>query len=155
MLILQRSSCVPAPALAFFHIPIPEVRDLWFKNFLGQYQEAVSCSTVNSGLLKTLVSMRDVKGAFAGHDHLNDFCGDLDGILFCYGGGFGYHGYGKAGWPRRARVIMSELQKSGGSWAGVRRILTWKRLDDEALTKIEEQLVWADSVSSNSHILFP
>nr|GFA24447.1 hypothetical protein [Tanacetum cinerariifolium] len=52
----------PPPALAFFHIPIPEIR-------YGPFQEIF------------------------GHDHLNDFCGNLDGIWFCYGGGFGYHGY--------------------------------------------------------------
>ncbi|MQL90974.1 hypothetical protein Taro_023579 [Colocasia esculenta] len=139
---LQASSPVPAPALTFFHIPIPEVRDLWFRKFVGVYQEAVACSSVNSGVLKTLVSMGDVKAAFIGHDHLNDFCGDISGIQFCYGGGFGYHGYGKAGWSRRARVIFSELRKCGSSWLGVERVRTWKRLDDEELTKIDEQVLW-------------
>ncbi|CAA6670355.1 unnamed protein product [Spirodela intermedia] len=148
---LQGSSPVPAPALAFFHIPIPEVRELWFRKILGQYQEAVACSSVNSGVLKTLASMGDVKAVFAGHDHLNDFCGEIGGVMLCYGGGFGYHGYGKAGWPRRARMIQSELRKDGGgSWAGVGRIRTWKRLDDEALTKIEELVIWESPTRKRS-----
>ncbi|KAM1467870.1 hypothetical protein ACFX13_033768 [Malus domestica] len=130
------------PALVFFHIPIPEVRQLWHKKIVGQFQEAVACSKVNSGVLQTLVSMGDVKAVFMGHDHTNDFCGNLDGIWFCYGGGFGYHGYGNARWPRRARVILAELGKGKKGWMGVERIKTWKRLDDEKLSKIDEQVLW-------------
>ncbi|XP_058068128.1 probable inactive purple acid phosphatase 28 [Magnolia sinica] len=130
------------PALAFYHIPVPEVRQLWSKQVVGQFQEAVACSSVNSGVVRTLVSMGDVKAVFMGHDHNNDFCGEIDGIWFCYGGGCGYHGYGKAGWPRRARVILAELGKGEKAWAGVKRIKTWKRLDDERLSKIDEQILW-------------
>ncbi|KAJ4957388.1 hypothetical protein NE237_024499 [Protea cynaroides] len=130
------------PALAFFHIPIPEIRQLWYKKFVGQFQEAVACSVVNSGVLSTFVSMGDVKAVFIGHDHTNDFCGEIDGIWFCYGGGFGYHGYGKAGWPRRARIILAELGKGEKAWKGVKRIKTWKCLDDENLRKIDEQVLW-------------
>ena len=57
-------------------------------------------------------------------------------------GGFGYHGYGKAGWPRRARIILAELQKGKKSWMDVQRIMTWKRLDDEKMSKIDEQILW-------------
>ncbi|KAK7354681.1 hypothetical protein VNO80_20148 [Phaseolus coccineus] len=135
-------STIKPPALAFFHIPIPEIPQLFYKEIVGQFQEAVACSRVNSGVLQTFVSMGDVKAVFIGHDHTNDFCGNLDGIWFCYGGGFGYHGYGKAGWPRRARIIQAELQKGKNSWMGVQRILTWKRLDDEKLSKIDEQILW-------------
>ncbi|XP_052732064.1 probable inactive purple acid phosphatase 28 isoform X4 [Vigna angularis] len=135
-------STIKPPALAFFHIPIPEIPQLFNKEIVGQFQEAVACSRVNSGVLQTFVSMGDVKAVFIGHDHTNDFCGNLDGIWFCYGGGFGYHGYGKAGWPRRARIIQAELEKGKNSWMGVQRILTWKRLDDEKLSKIDDQILW-------------
>ena len=84
----------------------------------------MACSSVNSGVLKTLVSIKDVKAVFLGHDHTNDFCGNLEGIWFCYGGGFGYHGYGRAGLPRRARVILAELRKGDKAWMGVERIKT-------------------------------
>lgn len=131
-----------SPAMTFFHIPIPEVRDLWFREFKGKFQEGVACSRVNSGVLRSLVSMGDVKAVFIGHDHLNDFCGNLDGIHFCYGGGFGYHAYGRAGWHRRARVIVVESSKAGESWIGVDKIRTWKLLDDELLTRIDEQVLW-------------
>ncbi|MBA0841799.1 hypothetical protein Goarm_001661, partial [Gossypium armourianum] len=129
-------------ALAFFHIPIPEVRQLYYQKFVGRFGEGVACSSVNSGVLKTLVSIKDVKAVFIGHDHTNDFCGNLEGIWFCYGGGFGYHGYGRIGLARRARVILAELRKGDKEWMGVERIKTWKRLDDENLSKIDEQVLW-------------
>lgn len=138
----RATSPITPPALAFFHIPIPEVRQLFYKQIVGQFQEGVACSRVNSAVLQTFVSMGDVKAVFIGHDHTNDFCGNLDGIWFCYGGGFGYHGYGKAGWPRRARIILAELQKGKESWTSVQKIMTWKRLDDEKMSKIDEQILW-------------
>ncbi|XAR63751.1 hypothetical protein NMG60_11023805 [Bertholletia excelsa] len=128
------------PALTFFHIPIPEIRHV--REVVGHYREHAACSIVNSGVLQTLVSMGDVKAVFIGHDHNNEFCGNLNGIWFCYGGGFGYHAYGIAGWPRRARVILVELGKGKKAWEGVKRIMTWKRLDDEKLSKIDEQVLW-------------
>ncbi|KAJ6747230.1 INACTIVE PURPLE ACID PHOSPHATASE 28-RELATED [Salix koriyanagi] len=137
------SSATPTPcALAFFHIPIPEVRQLYYQKIIGQFQEGVACSSVNSGVLQALVSMGDVKAVFMGHDHKNDFCGNLESIWFCYGGGFGYHAYGIAGWPRRARVILAELEKGENSWMGMERIRTWKRLDDEKLSRLDEQVLW-------------
>lgn len=129
-------------ALAFFHIPIPELRQLYYREVVGQFQEAVACSSVYSGVLNTLVSMSNVKAIFMGHDHINDFCGNLDGIWFCYGGGSGYHGYGMVDWPRRARVILAQLSKNENTWTGLERISTWKRLDDEMLSKIDEQVLW-------------
>ncbi|PIA43706.1 hypothetical protein AQUCO_01800035v1, partial [Aquilegia coerulea] len=137
-----------APALTFFHIPIPEVRQLWYTKFKGQFQEGVACSTVNSGVLETLTSMGDVKAVFLGHDHLNDFCGEINGIWFCYGGGSGYHGYGKIGWLRRARIILVELEKGNHEWMEVEKIKSWKRLDDDNLSKIDMQLLWDRRSSS-------
>jgi hypothetical protein len=46
-----------------------------------------------------------------GHDHVNDYCGRWHGIELCYGGGAGFHAYGKTGWARRARFF--ELDASG------------------------------------------
>lgn len=111
-------------------------------NLVGRYREYTACSLVNSGVLETLISVGDVKAVFIGHDHTNDFCGTLRGLWFCYGGGFGYHGYGVAGWPRRGRVILAELEKGEKSWGGVKRIRTWKRIDDEMMSKIDEQILW-------------
>ncbi|XP_023751893.1 probable inactive purple acid phosphatase 29 [Lactuca sativa] len=140
---LQKAS--KAPGLAYFHIPLPEYARFDKSNFTGVRQEGISSASVNSGFFTTLVETGDVKGVFTGHDHLNDFCGKLSGIHLCYGGGFGYHAYGKAGWSRRARVVVVSLGKD----ENVKSIRTWKRLDDEKLSAIDEQVLWRRSSSGS------
>lgn len=137
-----------APGLVYFHIPLPEYASLDSSNYTGVKQEAgISSADVNSGFFATLVEAGDVKAVFTGHDHLNDFCGDVSGIQLCYAGGFGYHAYGKAGWPRRARVVLASLKKSKeeGGWGMLESIKTWKRLDDEHLSTIHIQTLWTNT----------
>lgn len=133
-----------APGLAYFHIPLPEFSSFNSSNYKGVKQEGISSASVNSGFFTTMVEAGDVKALFTGHDHLNDFCGELSGINMCYAGGFGYHAYGKAGWSRRARVVVANLEKTdkGGNWGAVKSIKTWKRLDDQHLTAIDAQVLW-------------
>ncbi|KAK1559389.1 hypothetical protein Q3G72_013928 [Acer saccharum] len=136
----------PAPGLAYFHIPLPEYAILESTNLTGVKLEpgGISSASVNSGFFTTLKAAGDVKAVFTGHDHLNDFCGKLMDIQLCYSGGFGYHAYGKAGWDRRARVVVATLERTQnqGGWGSVDSIKTWKRLDDGNLTAIDAQLLW-------------
>ncbi|CAN8264557.1 unnamed protein product [Cochlearia groenlandica] len=138
-----------APGLAYFHIPLPEFWSFDSKNASkGVRQEGTSSASTNSGFFTTLVARGDVKSVFVGHDHLNDFCGKYKGLNLCYGGGFGYHAYGKAGWSRRARVVAVDLnkkRKGKENWGGVKSIRTWKRLDDQHLSVIDEQFLWINS----------
>ncbi|XP_027335533.1 probable inactive purple acid phosphatase 29 isoform X2 [Abrus precatorius] len=141
-----------APGLAYFHIPLPEYTSFDSSNFTGVKQEpdGISSASVNSGFFTTLVAAGDVKAVFTGHDHINDFCGKLTGIQLCYGGGFGYHAYGKAGWSRRARVVVASLEKTEkGSWGDVKSIKTWKRLDDQHLSGIDGEVLWSKSFGGN------
>lgn len=134
----------PAPGLVYFHIPLPEFASFDSSNFTGVRQEGISSASVNSGFFTAMVEAGDVKAVFTGHDHLNDFCGQLTGIQLCYAGGFGYHAYGKAGWSRRARVVVASLEKSEkGEWGAVKSIKTWKRLDDPNFTAIDGQALWS------------
>ncbi|BBN11933.1 hypothetical protein MPTK1_5g16040 [Marchantia polymorpha subsp. ruderalis] len=138
-----------ASALAFHHIPIPESFTTPNASNLGEKNEASGSPSLNSGFLTTLITMGDVQAAFTGHDHLNDYCGAADGPLFlCYSGGFGYHAYGKAGWPRRSRVITAYLNGNAASWDDVSHIQTYKRLDDDGFTKIDEQTLYTNYVLS-------
>ncbi|KAL8154864.1 hypothetical protein AgCh_000276 [Apium graveolens] len=140
----------PAPGLAYFHIPLPEYANFDSSNFTGVRQEGISSASINSGFFTTMVEAGDVKAVFTGHDHLNDFCGELTGIHLCYAGGFGYHAYGLAGWSRRARVVVASLEKTQkGGWGAVQSIRTWKRLDDRHLTAIDRQLIWSKSSSGS------
>lgn len=134
-----------APSLAYFHIPLPEFASFDSTNFTGvKQEEGISSASVNSGFFTTMVESGDVKAVFTGHDHINDFCGELLGINLCYAGGFGYHAYGKAGWARRARMVLATLEKTErGAWGDVKSIKTWKCLDDQNLTAIDVQVLWS------------
>ncbi|KAI3411512.1 uncharacterized protein J3R85_017881 [Psidium guajava] len=139
----------PAPGLVYFHIPLPEYASVDPSNYTGEKQDPISSPRVNSGFFTTMVEAGDVKAVFTGHDHLNDFCGKYTGIQLCYGGGFGYHAYGKAGWARRARVVVATLEKTDkGSWGPLMSIKTWKRLDDQNLTAIDVQVLWGNGTAA-------
>jgi hypothetical protein len=143
------TSATTAPGLAFFHIPLPEFSTFTDQSsMVGVKQEDISSPNWNSGFFLSMLQDGDVKAAFVGHDHKNDFCGDLAGVNLCYAGGFGYHAYGQVAWSRRARIIVASLQEaqSNGSsdvgGGGVDEIRTWKRLDDNVFSKINEEILW-------------
>lgn len=120
---------VPLPSLAFFHIPLPEYDEVWdTKICYGEKREGVTAPRVNSGLFTAMLEMGDVMGTFVGHDHGNDYFGDLHGIKLCYGRSSSYILWGKE-ILTGARVI--QLQE------GVRSFDTWLHLSDG--TVIREQ----------------
>ncbi len=111
------------PALAFFHIPLPEYEEVWkTRTCLGFRHETVCAPAVNSGLFAAFLEAGDVMGTFVGHDHLNDFEGELWGVRLCYGRAGGYGSYGRDGFRRGARVIRLR--------EGERGFESWIRLDD-------------------------
>ncbi len=73
------------PAMAFFHIPLPEYTDAWlFEPCLGDRGEHVTAATVNSGFFAAALGQGDIKGMFVGHDHTNSFAANVFGItLHC------------------------------------------------------------------------
>ena len=114
---------MPLPALAFFHIPLPEYSEVWDWHLChGVKYEPVCSPVINSGFFAALHEAGDVLGTFVGHDHINDFIGDLHGIRLAYGRATGYNTYGREGFARGARVIRL--------YAGERRFDSWLRLED-------------------------
>lgn len=108
------------PALAFFHIPLPEYDQLWNEGeACGIKKEQVCCAKVNSGLFSAMLDRGDVVAAFAGHDHLNDYGGSWHGIGLYYGRATGCNTYGFE--HRGARVIRLR--------EGSRQPETWIRLE--------------------------
>ena len=95
------------PALAFFHIPLPEYETAWREGYdkWGARNEPVCAPAINSGMFAAFHEEGDVAGVFVGHDHANDFEANLHGIRLCYGRATGYGAYGRAGFARGARVI--------------------------------------------------
>lgn len=118
----------PLPALAFFHIPLPEYNEAWDRHVCyGHRLDGTCCTpTVNSGFFAAMLEMGDVMGTFVGHDHANDFWSTLHGIRLCYGRAAKYVSYvdGKRSdyFPTGARVIRLK--------AGEREFDTWIREND-------------------------
>ena len=113
------------PALMFFHIPLPEYDTLWnSEKCSGSKFEPVCCPKFNSGLFDALKIGGDVMGLFVGHDHTNDYVGEMGGIKLCYGRATGFASYGRKGFPRGGRMILLT--------AGERDFHTWMHLDPEA-----------------------
>lgn len=96
----------PIPAICFQHIPVVEEYQLlrkaklwelpfsvrghgfWNKNFYvlkegvkGNLGEGPCTPDFDGGQFKSWKKTGDVIGAFFGHDHMNDFCGNVDGIV--------------------------------------------------------------------------
>ncbi|WP_310190154.1 hypothetical protein [Bacillus sp. 3255] len=95
-----------APVLAFFHIPLPEYKEVWvLGNCRGNKFEEICCAKIKSGLFSVMLERGDVVGTFVGHDCINDYCGDLHGIQLCYGRATGFNTYGKDGFQRGDRII--------------------------------------------------
>ena len=106
----------PLPALAFFHIALPEYDAIPNNGtMLGEKNEGSGASKINSGLFASFIEMGDVMGAFVGHDHDNDFIGTHYQIALAYGRVTGTDAYGDL--KRGMRVIeLKENKRSFDTW---------------------------------------
>jgi hypothetical protein len=53
----------------------------------------------------------------------------------------------KVGWSRRARVVGASLRSKKGVAKSTQEIVTWKRLDDSKMSKIDPQVLWDTDAS--------
>jgi hypothetical protein len=82
----QMNSGKPLPALAFFHIPLPEYNHvIGRKNTIGVRGEKPCPPDYNTGLFGSFIDKQDVMGTFVGHDHDNDYIGLEYYIALAYG----------------------------------------------------------------------
>lgn len=106
----------PYPALAFFHIPLPEYKEIPGKEQTMGIKKEEECSPkINTGMLAAFVEMKDVMGVFVGHDHDNNYIGIHKGIALAYGQKTGFSSYGSIG--RGSRIIeFREGERSFNTW---------------------------------------
>ncbi len=106
----------PYPALAFFHIPLPEFDEVWGKQTTtGLKEESVCSPDINSGMFDAFLEMKDVMGMFVGHDHDNNYIGCLRNICLGYGQASGRESYGDIG--KGYRVIeLFESERKFETW---------------------------------------
>ncbi len=111
------------PALAYFHIPLPEYRDAFDGKAkrVGQRNEDECSPDINTGMFTAMLFEGDVIGTFVGHDHVNDYIVNHYGIGLTYGrwsGGKTTYGDLQQG----SRIVVLEK--------GKRHFKTWMRLRD-------------------------
>lgn len=82
------------PSFAYFHIPIQEYQDAWNATtgarpeavyYYGSRDEEISSSNTHSAFFSKVLELGSTKGIFCGHDHLNDFSVEYQGVRFTYG----------------------------------------------------------------------
>jgi 3',5'-cyclic AMP phosphodiesterase CpdA len=132
--------------MAFFHIPLPEYRNL-DQPRVGDQREGVTAPRYNSGARK-LFGQMNVKVVSVGHDHCNEYClrdlvpggnEETDNIWLCYGGGSGEGGYGGyGGYTRKLRLYEVDINEG--------RISTWKRKEDSPDAPFDYQDLVKDGV---------
>lgn len=121
----------PLPALAYFHIPLPEYTQAFNdeKNVrYGERKEDECSPKLNSGMFFSMREMGDVMGTFVGHDHVNNYIVDYQGIALAYGH---FSGWKTTYTPdiNGARVVVLK--------EGKREFDTWlHRLDETILHKV-------------------
>lgn len=108
------------PSLAFFHIPLQEylfAYDQVLKGenkFLdeGMADEGICCSKRNEGLFEKMKALNSTKGVFCGHDHVNSFNINYQGINLVYGLKSSTDNYHNDGWIGGRQIYL----KNDGSF---------------------------------------
>ena len=93
-------------SLMFMHIPLCEYENVNRLDKFGEYvptgkakilygsqYESIGCSPVNSGMFSLIKELGSTQAVFAGHDHVNDFCAEYDGVKLVYVQTGGYETY--------------------------------------------------------------
>jgi predicted MPP superfamily phosphohydrolase len=112
----KKNNGKPYPALSFFHIPLPEYKEIKeFQTTVGDRDEEISSPKINSGMYNAILESKDIMGIFCGHDHNNNYIGTLNNIALAYGCKTGKDSYGIL--EKGGRVIVL--------YEGERKFDTW------------------------------
>jgi len=102
---------IDSPITVFVHIPLREYRDLFESGRAeGKKAEDVCFDSDEGQSFRDFTASRRVVGVFCGHDHVNNYHGDWQGIDLVYGRNSGWGAYGPKDWQRGGRLITLDLQ---------------------------------------------
>lgn len=93
------------PALAFFHIPLLEQKTFYDKNLIPGVQGEEVCNEKEMGRALPALADCPIKATFCGHDHVNDYTVNAQGVDLVYGRATGYSGYGGDSVRKGAKII--------------------------------------------------
>lgn len=109
---LKQNYSSPPPAFLFCHIPLPQFKTLWKKGkAIGIKNEPVMDE---GGSSKSFLAIKDsgmVKAIFAGHDHVNNYWGEMDGVRLQYLRATGYGGYGGGKVKKGGTIINIDINQ--------------------------------------------
>lgn len=74
-------------SLIFYHIPLPEINAAWEEGtkIYGEKREASCPPDHDYGFFTKIKELGSTSAMFFGHDHINNFEVDYQGVKFCYG----------------------------------------------------------------------
>ncbi len=85
----------------------------------GGMYESIGCSEFNSGMFKAIKELGSTQAVVVGHDHINDFCAEYDGVYLVYAQCGGYNTYtmgSNFGWDEKdwmQGVTMIDVAEDG------------------------------------------
>jgi hypothetical protein len=110
----DKSASVKTPILVMQHVPTVEYRDVYDKNLaLGRRGENVCFENDKGEIFNHYAESGRVRAIFCGHDHVNDYVGEVRKVKLVYGRCSGYGGYGD--WERGARIIDMDTETGHGT----------------------------------------
>jgi predicted MPP superfamily phosphohydrolase len=91
----MKSHQTKIPALLFYHVPNYELETYWNNNQARGIKGERVCFEKDRGEIHQFFKqLGTIKGCFFGHDHVNDYYIDVDGIRYSYGRKTGNLAYG-------------------------------------------------------------
>ncbi len=104
---------VNAPISVFVHIPLFEYHSLYESGrAVGTKAEDVCYDSDKGQSFQAFRKSGRVTGVFCGHDHVNNYHGDWQGVDLTYGRVTGLGAYGPPEWTRGGRLLSLDLQSS-------------------------------------------
>ena len=92
---IKEKNPTPPPAFVFMHVPLTQYNTIWAKGIAkGVKNEPVQFEKGSPEGFYAIKNSGMVKAVFCGHDHYNNYSGELDGIELQYLRSTGYGGYG-------------------------------------------------------------
>ncbi len=108
------------PAFCFLHIPVLQYHYLWAAELASGFKrEEVCWENENGRALWHLHRLGTVKALFCGHDHVNDYAGEVEGIELVYGRATGHAGYGGHEVRKGAKLITLNAREQTYTWETV------------------------------------
>ena len=103
------------PITVFVHIPLREYHTLHDRGPVeGAKGENVCFDSDTGESFAAFAASARVVAVFCGHDHVNDYHGQWEGVDLVYGRVSGWGGYGPPQWQRGGRLVEIDLANAPG-----------------------------------------